>query len=192
MKTPVADMQVLYFAAPAELRDWFALHASTETELMVGFMKRGTGAPSMTWPEAVDEALCVGWIDGVRYGVDENRYKIRFTVRKATSTWSAINIDKMSVLTAEGRVQPAGLAAFAQRSEKKSRIYAYEQPETSDLSAAEWQLFDQHGTARQFFEAQPPGYRKQMLWRVTSAKQEATRLRRLLALIAASEAGARL
>jgi uncharacterized protein YdeI (YjbR/CyaY-like superfamily) len=192
MKTPVADMLPAFFANPAQFRAWLSEHATTATELMVGFMKRDTGMPSITWPEAVDEALCVGWIDGVRYRIDDSRYKIRFTPRKASSIWSAVNIERMTVLTAEGRVQPAGLAAFARRSETKSRTYAYEQAETAELSSSEQQLFDTHGGARAFFDAQPAGYRKKLLWWIASAKQQSTREKRLRALIAASEAGQRL
>ena len=192
MKKPIGEMTPVFFETPAQFRDWFAEHAASATELMVGFMKRDTGMPSITWPEAVDEALCVGWIDGVRYRIDERRYKIRFTPRRPGSIWSAVNIDRMAALTAEARVKPAGLAAFAGRIEAKSRIYAYEQPGMAELSSAEWQLFDAHGTARVFFDAQPPGYRKRMLTWVAGAKQAATREKRLRGLIAASEAGQRL
>ncbi len=191
-KMPVADMPPVFFETPAQFGAWLAQHAASSTELMVGFMKRGTGMPSITWPEAVDESLCVGWIDAVRYRIDDQRYKIRFTVRKANSIWSAVNIERMAVLTAQGRVQPAGLAAFARRSEAKSRIYAHEQAVEAALPEAQQRLFDQHSEARTFFDMQPAGYRKQMLWWVVSAKQEATRDKRLRALIAACESGQRL
>lgn len=106
---------------PAHFRHWFALYATTETELIVGFYKRDSGKASITWPESVDEALCVGWINGVRRRIDDEAYSIRFTPRKPTSTWSAINIERVRVLTAEGRMTAAGLAAFAQRREAKSK-----------------------------------------------------------------------
>lgn len=192
IKMPAADLPPVFFDTPAQFGAWLAQHGADATELMVGFMKRGTGMPSITWPEAVDEALCVGWIDGVRYRIDEQRYKIRFTPRKASSIWSAVNIERMAVLTAEGRVQPAGLAAFARRSDARSRTYAYEQAATAVLSISQQQLFDQHPRARAFFDQQPPGYRQRMLWWVLSAKQEATRAKRLHALIAASASGQRL
>lgn len=116
-----------FFATPAVFRAWFNKHAATSTELIVGFHKKGTGTPSITWPESVDEALCVGWIDGVQKRIDDDTYQIRFTPRKSTSNWSAINIARVTDLTDQGRMQPAGLAAFALRSEAKSVIYAYEQ-----------------------------------------------------------------
>ncbi|WP_395701741.1 YdeI family protein [Aquabacterium sp.] len=174
-----------FFASPAEFRAWLLQHGASRTELLVGFHKRHTGAPSMTWPESVDEALCVGWIDGVRKRIDEERYQIRFTPRKPGSTWSAINIERMQVLIAVGRVQAAGLAAFALRQETKSRIYSYEQRQAAELEPAQQAAFKKHRAAWAFFEQQPPGYRQQMIWRITSAKQAATRERRLQWLIEA-------
>jgi uncharacterized protein YdeI (YjbR/CyaY-like superfamily) len=181
-----------YFATPEMLRAWLHSNADSRAELVVGFYKRDSGMASITWPQAVDEALCVGWVDGVRHRIDERRYKIRFTPRKPTSIWSAINIERVRVLSAQGRMQPAGLAAFARRVEKKSRIYSYEQTGLAELSAQEQRAFKRNRAAWAFFEAQPPGYRKQMLWRIASAKQPATRERRLAALIGASAKGMRL
>jgi uncharacterized protein YdeI (YjbR/CyaY-like superfamily) len=120
-----------HFTSPKALRDWFRANAHLMAELRVGFHKLGSGRPGITWPQSVDEALCVGWVDGVRHRIDEHRYQIRFTPRKLTSVWSAVNIERVRVLSEEGRMQPAGLAAFARRLEKKSRIYSYEQAEAS-------------------------------------------------------------
>ena len=181
-----------FFATPAHFRAWFAQHAATQTELIVGFYKRDAGKPSITWPESVDEALCVGWIDGVRKRIDDEAYMIRFTPRKPTSTWSAINIERVRVLTEEGRMTEAGLKAFALRREAKSKIYAYEQAETATLTPQEEKLFRKNKAAWKFFEAQPPGYRHQMLWRIVSAKREATRAARLAKLVEASQNGLRL
>jgi len=174
------------------LGSWFTRNAATESELIVGFYKRASGRDSITWPESVDEALCVGWIDGVRSRIDDEAYKIRFTPRKPTSTWSAINIERVRVLRAEGRMTDAGLRAFAQRREAKSKIYAYEQAEAAALSPLEEAQFRKNKVAWTFFEAQPPGYRHQMIWRIVSAQRSATRDGRLAKLVAASELGTRL
>ena len=146
----------------------------------------------MTWPEAVDEALCVGWIDAVRKRIDEQRYQIRFTRRKPASNWSAVNIARVAELTAQGRMQPAGLAAFERRVESKSRIYAYEQKEAAALLPEDERLFRRHKKAWAYFEQQPPGYRHQLLWRIASAKRPETRAKRLAELIEASAQGRRL
>lgn len=182
----------VFFATAADFRAWLQAHAAHERELLVGFHKVGSGRPSMTWPESVDEALCVGWIDGVRKRVDEHTYTIRFSPRKPGSFWSAINIAKVQRLQAEGRMTAAGLQAFAQRSEARSAIYSYEQAEAAALSAAERRAFQRHPAAWAYFEACPPGYRHQMLYRVTSAKKPETRQRRLALLIAACAEGRRL
>lgn len=181
-----------FFETPAALGSWFTRNAATESELIVGFYKRASGRDSITWPESVDEALCVGWIDGVRSRIDDEAYKIRFTPRKPTSTWSAINIERVRVLRAEGRMTDAGLRAFAQRREAKSKIYAYEQAEAAVLSPLEEAQFRKNKVAWTFFEAQPPGYRHQMIWRIVSAQRSATRDGRLAKLVAASELGTRL
>ncbi|MCY7388201.1 MAG: YdeI/OmpD-associated family protein [Burkholderiales bacterium] len=161
-------------------------------ELIIGFHKKGTGTPSITWQASVDEALCAGWIDGVRKRIDDDTYQIRFTPRKSTSNWSAINIARVAELTSQGRMQPAGLAAFARRSEAKSGIYAYEQRDSAALSPDFEACFRKQKKAWAFFEAQPPGYRKLVTWRIISAKQEATRVKRFLELIEASKEGRRL
>jgi len=175
----------LYFRSPQEWRDWLHRHHASETEVLVGFHKVATGKPTITWPQSVDEALCYGWIDGRRTGVDETRYTIRFSPRKATSTWSAVNIKRVGELEAEGRMQPAGREAFARRKENRSGIYSYEQrPDAFD--GAMLATFRKAKGAYRFFEAQPASYRRAAIWWVISAKQEATREKRLAHLIAIS------
>lgn len=184
-------MKPIFFKKPADFRAWLAKHHQIEKELWVGFYKKDSGKPSITWPESVDEALCYGWIDGVRKSFDEHSYTIRFTPRKTTSIWSAVNIKKVEVLTAEARMQAAGIQAFAARKENKSNIYAFEQG-AIDLPAAFAKIFKKNKAAWQFFEAQPPSYRKTLIWWVISAKQEATQKSRLDKLIEASAQGLRL
>ena len=151
-----------YFATPADLRRWFDANHESVAELWVGFYKRGSGKPSITWPESVDEALCVGWIDGIRKSVDEFRYKIRFTPRKPRSIWSAVNIRRVRALDA-GRMRPAGLAAFAARRENRSGIYSYEQ-RRAELPEPYAGMLKKNRAAWTFFEAQPPSFRKQVSW----------------------------
>ena len=146
----------------------------------------------MTWPEAVDEALCFGWIDGVRKSIDETSYAIRFTPRKTRSTWSAVNIRRVQELTAQGRMRPAGLRAFAARVEGKSGIYSYEQRDVAELGDPYERQFRANSAAWDFFQAQAPSYRKAAIWWVVSAKKEETRQRRLTALIDDSAAGRRI
>lgn len=184
--------ELTFFEAAADFRTWLRRHGASERELVVGFHKRESGLPSMTWPEAVDEALCFGWIDGVRTRLDERSYKIRFTPRRPTSTWSAINIERVEVLQIEGRMAPAGLQAFLRRSESKSRTYAYEQALHAELSQAQLAEFRKHRKAWQFFHEQPTRYRHRAAWHVTSAKREATRQARLARLIEASANGLRI
>ncbi len=181
-----------FFATPQDFAQWLALHSGAQPELVVGFYKRGSGFQSLTWPQSVDEALCVGWIDGVRRGIDEVSYQIRFTPRKAASTWSAINIARVRALQAEGRMHPAGIAAFELRREAKSRIYAYEQRAHATLDAHDEAQFRSDKPAWKFFEAQPPGYRHRVVWQILSAKRPETKTTRLARLIAASHHGVRL
>jgi uncharacterized protein YdeI (YjbR/CyaY-like superfamily) len=171
-----------FFATPEEFRAWLEKHHDTERELLVGFWKRGTGKPSITWPQSVDEALCFGWIDGVRRSLGDEAYTIRFTPRKARSTWSAVNVRRVGELTAEGRMRPAGLKAFEARSEDKTAIYAYEQrsPELAEPYAGELRA---NAAAWEFWRKQPPWYRKTASWWITSAKKEETRRKRLATLI---------
>jgi uncharacterized protein YdeI (YjbR/CyaY-like superfamily) len=180
-----------FFRSPAELRRWLERNHSKVPELWVGFHKKGSGRASITWPESVDEALCFGWIDGVRYRIDEISYRIRFTPRKPKSVWSNVNVKRVAVLKKLGRMTPAGLAAFAKADPKKSGIYAYER-RNATLGAAHEKRFRANKKAWTFFEAQAPWYRRTTTYWVVSAKREETRLRRLATLIAGSEAGRRL
>jgi uncharacterized protein YdeI (YjbR/CyaY-like superfamily) len=186
------DQDIVFFATPADFRAWLAANHETATELLVGFYKKGTGRPSLTWQEAVDQALCFGWIDGVRRSIDADSYLNRFTPRKPTSNWSNVNIARVAALTAAGLMQPAGLRAFAARTQAKSGVYSFEQGEPQTLPPELEAPFRMNAAAWAFWEAQPPGYRRTAAWWVVSAKQEATRLRRLATLIEDSAAGRRL
>ena len=180
-----------YFPSPETFRAWLERHHADREELWVGFHRVSTGRPSLTWREAVDEALCFGWIDGVRKRVDETRHVIRFTPRRPRSIWSAVNIARVKVLTDEKRMRPAGVTAYAARRENKSGIYAYEQ-RRDRLEEPYAGLLKKNKAASAFFEAQPPGYRKVMGWFIVSAKREETRLSRLKILIDACERKERL
>ena len=181
-----------YFGSPAELRKWFGEHAGSAGELVIGFMKTRTGAGGITWAQAVDEALCVGWIDSVRHRIDDERYRIRFTPRKARSNWSAVNIRRVAELEAEGRMTPAGRAAFAKRTETRSRTASYEQADAPELADAEIKRFKLLPGAWEFYVALPASYRKKITWWVVSAKQESTRYKRLSLLLDACACGRRL
>lgn len=190
MTPPRLPLSPVFFEDAAAFRRWLAHNGERATELFVGFRKVGTGEPSLTWPESVDEALCFGWIDGIRKRIDERSYQIRFTPRKRDSIWSTVNVAKVQALTAQGRMQPAGLAAFARRTSHKSSVYSYEQAGTLQLTAEEIREFKKKSApAWRYFEASPPGYRKTILHWVTSAGQPATRARRLARLVAACKAG---
>jgi uncharacterized protein YdeI (YjbR/CyaY-like superfamily) len=188
MPTPTG---VTYFRTPAQLRQWFRANHDKAAELWIGFYKKDSGTPSITWPESVDEALCVGWIDGIRKSLGPDRYTIRFTPRRARSIWSAVNIRRVAVLTEEKRMRAAGLKAFAARRENRSGIYAYEQ-RRDRLEEPYAGLLAKHKAARDFFDAQPPGYRKVIGWWIVSAKTEETRMKRLNILIDACANGRRL
>ncbi|MEY4927959.1 MAG: hypothetical protein RI894_2395 [Bacteroidota bacterium] len=177
-----------FFATPAEFRAWLHENHATATELIVGFYKKDTQRPSMTWPESVDEALCYGWIDGVRRSIDAASYCIRFTPRKAKSIWSAVNIAKVETLIAQELMQPAGLASYEKRSASNSKIYAYEQ-ESIELSAEFEALFKTNEAAWAFFIQQTPSYQKTAIWQIMSAKQAATQWRKLETLIQDSAEG---
>jgi uncharacterized protein YdeI (YjbR/CyaY-like superfamily) len=181
-------MKIKFFKTPGDFRKWLERHHATERELWVGYYKKDSGKPSITWPESVDQALCFGWIDGIRKSVDALSYTTRFTPRKAKSTWSVVNIKRAEELAAQGLMQPAGLAAFAARTENRSGIYAYEQ--RSDKLAAPYEKrLRQNKAAWKFFQAQTPSYRKLASWWVVSAKREETRLKRLEKLIEDSAQG---
>lgn len=184
-------MNPIFFKTPAEFREWLDKNHDKETELLVGFYKTGSGKPSMTWPESVDEALCYGWIDGVRRSLGEESYTIRFTPRKPTSTWSTVNINKMEELLRKGLVKPQGLAAYEKRNDSNSGIYSHEQKEVV-LSKELKGIFKANTTAWNFFMKQPPSYKKTSIHWVMSAKQEKTRLSRLEKLLQASEKEERL
>jgi uncharacterized protein YdeI (YjbR/CyaY-like superfamily) len=185
----MAPVNPRYFGTPAEWRAWLEEHHTTAPELWVGFHKRGSGRPSITWPESVDQALCFGWIDGVRRRIDDDRYAIRFTPRRKGSSWSNINLRRVEELTRLGLMHPAGHAAHAARSAAKSGIYSYEQRKRARLPAAMTARFKRNRKAWTFFEAQPGWYRRTAVWWVVSAKREDTRERRLETLIADSAAG---
>jgi len=179
----------VYFRSRAEFRRWLAKNHRTARELHVGYYKKDTGKPSMTWPESVAEALCYGWIDGIRRGVDEQRYTIRFTPRRPRSTWSAVNIRLVEELEAAGKMTPAGRAAFAARLPEKSRVYAYEQTREIRLAPALVSRFKKNKAAWAFFQAQPPSYQKKAVYWVMRAKSEATRESRFARLLASAAAG---
>lgn len=181
-------MNPTFFPDSSAFRHWFEKNYKTETELIVGFYKVGSGKPSMTWSRSVDEALCFGWIDAVRKSIDNESYQIRFTQRKPTSIWSAVNIQKMEDLINKGLMQEAGLAIFKHRKEYKSKVYAFENEEMSFSLEMEKQ-FKANDKAWAHFQALAPGYRKTSSHWVMSAKQEATRIKRLSQLISESEAG---
>jgi uncharacterized protein YdeI (YjbR/CyaY-like superfamily) len=181
---------VTFFRTPADLRRWFAKHHTTAELLWVGFFKRDSGEPSVTWQESVDEALSVGWIDGIRKRIDEQRYKIRFTPRRKGSVWSAVNIGRVAELKKAKRMQPAGLEAFAARRENRSGIYSYEQ-RPIELPEPYAGVLERHTRAAAFLAAQPPSYRKLATWWILSAKKEETRAMRLDKLIEACVAGKR-
>jgi uncharacterized protein YdeI (YjbR/CyaY-like superfamily) len=183
------DAAPTFYATPAEWRAWLEAHHRDATEHWVGFHKRATGRPSITWPEAVDEALCFGWIDGVRKGVDAERYTIRFTPRRRGSRWSDVNVARAEALTAAGAMRPAGLAAFEART--PAGTYGHEQREAARLDPAREARLRAHDTAWAFFCAQPPGYRRLAAFWVMSAKREETRDRRLATLVEDSAAGRR-
>ena len=180
-----------FFRTLADLRGWLERNHAKAAELWVGFHKKGSGRASITWPESVDEALCFGWIDGVRYRIDEISYKIRFTPRKAKSVWSNVNVKRVAALKKLRRMAPAGLAAFAKADPKKSGIYAYERSHAR-LGEAYEKRFKANKKAWTFFRSQAPWYQRTLTHYVVSAKREETRQRRLARLIAHSEAGQRL
>lgn len=185
-------MKPTFFPTPRDFRAWLESNHARAGELLVGFHKKGTGKPSITWPESVDEALCFGWIDGVRRRLDEDSYSIRFTPRKPTSNWSAININRVAVLSKDQRMHAAGLTAFAKRQTKKSGIYSYEQRHRAELSRDLARVFRKNKTAWKFFAAQPPGYRQQMIYRIMSAMRDETKVKRLNDLIRFSAASKRM
>jgi uncharacterized protein YdeI (YjbR/CyaY-like superfamily) len=179
---------VRFFATPEELRDWFDANHGTAEDLWLGSYRKATGRQGVDWSQSVDEALCVGWIDSVRIGLDELSYAQRFTPRRKRSIWSAVNVAKIAQLTAEGRMRPAGLVAFEARSPERTAIYSHERPHAS-FSDDEEERFRANAAAWADWEKRPPSYRKAVLGWLTGAKQQATRERRFDALIVDSAAG---
>jgi uncharacterized protein YdeI (YjbR/CyaY-like superfamily) len=179
-----------FFRTPGDFRKWFARNHEKETELWVGYYKKDSGKQSITWPESVDQALCFGWIDGIRKSIDAESYKIRFTPRRARSIWSAVNIKRTGELIEQGLMKPAGLKAFAARQEYRSGIYSYEQ-RSADLPDEYGEQLKKNKKAWEFFQQQPPSYRKAMNWRILCARKEETRLKRLDELIKYSANGQR-
>lgn len=175
-----------FFATPAAWRAWLENHHAETGELWVGFYKRSSGRPSITWPEAVDGALCFGWIDGVRKSIDAVSYKIRFTPRKPRSIWSAVNARRATELSAKGMMHASGLEAFQGREAKRSEIYSYEQRKAAKLPLHYQKTFRSQEVAWKFFRAQAPWYQRTCAYWVISAKKEETRQRRLTALIESS------
>jgi uncharacterized protein YdeI (YjbR/CyaY-like superfamily) len=172
-----------FFPTPAHWRAWLEEHHEDEAELWVGLYKRESGRPSISWPEAVDGALCFGWIDGIRKSVDAISYAIRFTPRKPRSVWSAVNVRRANELSAKGLMHPAGLAAFERREGKRTEIYSYEQRKTAELPDAFLKKFRADPAAWKFFQDRAPGYRRTCHWWVISATKEETKLKRLAELM---------
>jgi uncharacterized protein YdeI (YjbR/CyaY-like superfamily) len=184
-------MEPVFFAAQTEFRKWLEKNQNSADELLVGFWKVGSGKPSMTWSESVDQALCFGWIDGIRRKLNDEAYTIRFTPRRQRSVWSRINIDKVEDLKKKGLMKPAGLAAFEKKDDKRAVIYSYEN-QPKELEPDYEKRFRKYKKAWDFFESQAASYRRLAIYWVMSAKQEATRRGRLEKLIAASRDGKRI
>jgi uncharacterized protein YdeI (YjbR/CyaY-like superfamily) len=178
-----------FFASPRAFRAWLERHHASETPLLVGFWKVGTGRPSLTWSEAVDEALCYGWIDGIRRSLGEEAYSVRFTPRKGRSRWSAVNRGKAKALIAAGRMMPAGLKAWEARPEGEHAGASYEVGGADRLPPPMEKRIRANAAAWAWFRARPPGERRTTVHWVTGARQEATRLRRLDLLIATAAQG---
>lgn len=180
----------IYFAKPADLRKWFANNHKTAAELWLGYYKVGSGKASVTWQQSVDQALCYGWIDGIRKGIDAQSYMIRFTPRRANSIWSAVNLKRIKELDELGLLKPPGRKAYEQRDPAKANVYSSEQ-RGAELPPALQARFKKNKAAWAHFCAQPAGYRKTITWWVVSAKREETQLKRLARLIEVSERGKR-
>jgi uncharacterized protein YdeI (YjbR/CyaY-like superfamily) len=183
---------VTFFRSPSDFRKWLEQHHVTARELWVGYYKKNSGKRSITWPESVDEALCFGWIDGLRKTIDAQSYKIRFTPRQLKSNWSAVNIRRVGELMHEDRMRTAGLKAFELRAPERSGIYSYENRKAAVLNKSAEKQFRLSPAAWDFFQAQAASYRQTAIWWVLSAKQEETRQTRLKKLIGNSASGKRL
>jgi uncharacterized protein YdeI (YjbR/CyaY-like superfamily) len=185
-------VHAIFFASSDEFRAWLEEHHATATELLVGFHKKSTGRPTMTWTEAVREALCFGWIDGIRRSLGDESYTIRFTPRNPRSNWSSLNVRHVEELIREGRMTPAGLAAYGSRTAERTGVYAFEQRHSARLDREQQERFRADPKAWEFFQDQPASYRQTAIYWVVSAKREETRARRLATLISDSAAGRRL
>jgi len=181
-------MKPTFFRTPSHLREWLGKHHATTDELWVGYYKKDSGKPSITWPESVDEALCYGWIDSIRKSIDDVSYKIRFTPRKRGSVWSSVNIKRARALIKLGRMQSAGLRAFQARRENRSGIYSYDR-RRAELEEPYNRTLKRNDAAWDFFQAQTASYRKAVSWWIISAKREETRLKRLEKLVEYSVRG---
>ena len=191
-RLPMAGTKPRFFATPALFRAWLLEHHRSTHELIVGFYKKSTGKPSLTWPESVDEALCVGWIDGIRRSLGPEAYSVRFTPRKPTSIWSRINVDNVERLKKAGRMQPAGLRAYAARTAERTGVYSFERAQEARLTDDEERSLRANRKAAAFLDAQPPWYRRTSFHWIASAKRDETRARRLAQLIKDSAAGRRI
>jgi uncharacterized protein YdeI (YjbR/CyaY-like superfamily) len=180
-----------FFASAPEFREWLGRNQAKETALWVGFYKKKAGKSGITYLQALDEALCFGWIDGVRKSIDQDSYMIRLSPRKSSSIWSAVNIKRVGELTELGQMQPAGLKVFGQRLPENQDRYSYEKGERS-LEETYIRKFKKNKKAWSFFQAQPPGYQRKATWWIMSVKKEGTKLSRLRILIADSEQGLRI
>jgi uncharacterized protein YdeI (YjbR/CyaY-like superfamily) len=185
------NAEATFFCTPGEFRAWLETHHETEPEIWVGYYKKATGKPSMTWSEAVDEALCFGWIDGKLQRIDEERHRQRFSPRRSRSNWSAINIAKVAVLRAEGRMTPAGEAAFAARGEDRSAVYSYERRHEAAFDPEQEATFRRKEAAWAWFDGQSRSYRQTATFWVVSAKRPETQAKRLATLIECSAEGRR-
>jgi uncharacterized protein YdeI (YjbR/CyaY-like superfamily) len=179
-------MKPTFFATPAAWRNWLDKNHTRRQELLVGFYKKSSGKPSITWPESVDAALCFGWIDGIRRRIDDESYSIRFTPRNPRSTWSAINIKRVEELTAKQLMRPAGIKAFEARREERSGVYSFEQ-RSINFERAHEQAFQANKVAWKYFRSQAPWYQRTATWWVVSAKRPETKEKRLAILIRYSE-----
>lgn len=184
----MSKLKELFFPTPKNFREWLDKNHASETELWVCYYKKASKIESIDWPESVQQAICYGWIDGIRKSIDDKSYKIRFTPRRPDSIWSALNIKYVDALTKEGKMMPAGIEAYKKLKENKSAIYAYEQKETKLLKSYEDEIKN-NAKAWKYFQSLPAGYKKNSIYYVMSAKQEKTQLRRLQTLINCSNEG---
>ena len=182
----LTEVKPIFFTTPEAFRKWLNKHHQDLTELWVGYYKKGSGIPSITWPESVDQALCFGWIDGIRKSIDEQSYKVRFTPRKPNSHWSDVNIKKIKELKKLGLLEPSGLTAYNKRTQKRSRNASYEQQQVK-LSNEYQKQFKLNPQAWEYFNQKAKSYQRTAIWWVVSAKKKETQLNRLKTLIESSQ-----